>query len=79
MEEYHSKDIIGFIFGGTSSRFWFAKNFINLQPREVSLPTGMLSWNMITIIIRAKITKYLNLIIPNQKDMDVLLQFLLET
>lgn len=63
IKKYDTRDIIGYIFGGTSSRFWFAKNLINLRPREKDLPVGMLCWNMVTIIIKG--LKNLNLIIPN--------------
>lgn len=73
VKKYDTQDICGHIFGGTSSRFWFAKNIINLQPRDRDLPAGMLSWNMITIIIKGLHIKNLNLIIPNEKEMDVLL------
>jgi hypothetical protein len=64
------------MFGGIASRFWFSKNMINLLEPEEDLDPHFICWNMITL----KLThdKSINLIIPNQKDMNILIQFLIE-
>ena len=46
------KDICGFTFGGISSRFWVAKNKINLLPRDSSFKDEHFCWNMITIFLK---------------------------
>jgi len=73
-KEIKGDDIIGFTFGGFSTRFWMLKNAINLLcPEQVT--AEMLCWNMITIEIKG--VKSLNLIIVNQVDMDILIKFLI--
>lgn len=42
---------MGFMFGGISSRFWFAKNLINLMDPSKDLSPELLCWNMISIEI----------------------------
>jgi hypothetical protein len=69
-------DIQGFIFGGYGSRFWILKNYINSKsPQEIK--PNMLSWNMISLKI-TKRDKFYDLIIQDQEQMDVLIQFLLQ-
>ena len=64
-------DIIGFIFGGYGSRFWVLKNYINNKnPSEIK--PNMYSWNMISLKINDR-DKYYDLIIENEKEMDVLI------
>jgi hypothetical protein len=48
-KKFDGKDIIGFTFGGMSSRFWVTKNYINLIPKRQNLNEKELCWNMITI------------------------------
>lgn len=63
IKKIDTRDIKGFMFGGISSRFWFAKNIINLMDRSEELPPEMQCWNMISIQI--SLEKAINLIIPN--------------
>jgi hypothetical protein len=82
LRRYNTKDIQGFIFGGSSSRFWFAKNCINLhQQGRRDLDPELICWNMISLTVKvsAAYSKTINLIIPNEREMDTMLQFLLET
>ena len=68
-------DITGFIFGGYGSRFWVLKNYINnMEPNEIK--PSMLSWNMISLKITHR-DKYYDLIVENEEEMDILIQFLL--
>ena len=70
------RDIEDFIFGGLSSRFWILKNFINLQ-KDTNLPYSMLCWNMISIKLRDS-DKLIDLIIPSEEQMNLLILFLLQ-
>lgn len=75
VNKFDLMDITGFIFGGMSSRFWILKNKINLQKTELN--EDQLCWNMITVQTQVE-GKSINLIIPNQQDMDIFIQFLLQ-
>lgn len=76
-KKFDGKDIIGFTFGGISSRFWVAKNRINLLPRDSTFKDEHFCWNMITIFLKQN-EKQINLIIPNQMQMDTLMLLLLQ-
>lgn len=69
------RDIEDFMFGGLSSRFWILKNFINLQ-KDTNLPYSMLCWNMISIKLRNS-ERLIDLIIPSEEQMNLLIMFLL--
>ena len=75
-KKFRADEIQGFVFGGFSSRFWLMQNFINMQSKD-SLTTSMLCWNMISLSLKSK-REFINLIVPKEKDMDMLIQFLLE-
>jgi hypothetical protein len=76
VKKIDTRKIIGFMFGGISSRFWLEKNFINLMEIWLDLPPEMLCWNMISIMMT--LDKSINLIITSSKDMNILIQFLIE-
>ena len=75
-KKFKAEDINGFIFGGFSSRFWLMQNYINMQPKD-SLRSSMLCWNMISISFKTK-REFINLIVPKENDMNMLIQYLLE-
>ena len=75
-KKFRADELQGFIFGGFSSRFWLMQNFINMQEKN-SLTTSMFCWNMISLSLKSK-KEFINLIVPKEKDMDMLIQFLLE-
>lgn len=58
-----------------SSRFWIMKNEINLlQPEQIT--RSMQCWNMISIELRNP-NRTLDLIVPSQKQMDILICYLI--
>lgn len=75
--ELWSEDIEHFVYGGFSSRFWVLQQYINRMPRGADLPDWMLCWNMITLHLK-KEGKTVDLVVSNQFQMDMLLQYLVQ-
>lgn len=67
-------DIVGFIYGGQSSRFWMLRKYL------ISMPAGtekkfvnLKSWNCITIQLK---NRDVDLVIQDDHDMKMLIKFL---
>jgi hypothetical protein len=67
-------EVIAFIYGGTSSRFWVMRKHINSleSTRLKNLP--FYSWQCLTLFTKDREVNY---VIPNEKDMKYLLEFLI--
>ena len=70
-------DIEGLIYGGISSRFWMLrKQMITMNAKKVKNGQGAFySWQCLTIQLK---NRDIDLVIPNQKDMDDLLEVILD-
>lgn len=67
-------DIMGFVYGGQSSRFWMLRKYL------ISMPLGqedkfisLRSWNCITLQLK---NRDVDLVIQNDKDMKVFIRYL---
>jgi hypothetical protein len=70
---FHLNDVIGFIFGGQSSRFWMLrKHMINLNHSQ-KMP--FYAWECITLQL---VHREVDLVIPNESDMLDLLMILID-
>lgn len=80
IQEYHiviqGSDIESFIFGGFSSRFWAMRKKINLSNNNFVLDDNQLCWNFISIKLRST-GLFVDLVINNQKHMNILIHYLL--
>ena len=72
-----ASDIESFIYGGFSSRFWILRKEINDSNTSKFVDETKLCWNMISVKLKDN-GLYLDLIIKNQKHMNIFLQFLLQ-
>jgi len=69
-------DINGLIFGGFSSRFWMLRKHINSLDSYSLKHLPFHCWNCITITIK---NRDIDLVIKNEKEMNILLKFLIYT
>lgn len=65
-------DIKGFIYGGTTSRFWMLRKFYILKPND-AIATPMKSWSCITLQLAHR---DIDLIIQDDYQMKMFLKFL---
>lgn len=66
-------DIIGIIYGGSSSRFWMLRKHVNCLPRGMLGNLPFFSWNCLTLQLR---NRDIDLVIKGLDDMRTLLKFL---
>ena len=70
-------DIIGIVFGGTSTRFWMLRKHMNtITPQEYKvMDVPFYAWQCITLQLRHRMV---DLVIKNQQDMDDFLMILID-
>ena len=69
-------DIQSIIFGGTNARFWMLRKHVNSMNTEELKYLPFLSWQCITLQLSHR---DVDLVIPDEKDMDKLLMFLIHS
>jgi len=72
----HVDNIYGLIFGGLSSRFWMLRKHINSLDSDSIKKLPFYCWNCITLVMKHR---YVDLVIKNEDDMNILLKFLIYT
>ena len=70
----HIDDIVGFIYGAQSSRFWMLRKYLISMSYQDEIKFDILkSWNCITLQLK---NRDVDLVIQDEKDMKILLKYL---
>lgn len=72
----HVDDVQGFHFGGSNARFWMLRKHFNTMTTDEVKYIPFYSWQCITLELKHR---DVDLVIPNEKDMERFIKFLLHT
>lgn len=67
-------EVTGFIYGGTSSRFWLLRKHICSKPPDDFKNLPFFSWECLSIVLKDRLV---DLVIKNQEHMNMLLKLLI--